>query len=65
MMNLAAKAQMPGSMSSLMSGAGMGRMTAVIGGSADPGLLLAVAGGVLIIFLLLSALSLRKVDYKG
>jgi hypothetical protein len=56
---------MPGSMSSLMSGAGMGRMTDVIGGSADPGLLLAVAGGVLIIFLLLSALSLRKVDYKG
>ena len=65
MMNLAAKAQMPGSMSSLMSGAGMGRMTDVIGGSADPGLLLAVAGGVLIIFLLLSALSLRKADYKG
>ena len=65
MMNLAAQAQMPGSMTSLMSGAGMSRMTAISGGSANPELLLAVAGGLLIVFLLLSALALRRVDYKG
>lgn len=65
MMNLAVQAQMPGSMSSLMSSAGMGFMTGTSPGKANPDLLLPVAGGVLALSLLLSVLSLRKLDYKG
>ncbi len=60
MMNLAANAEMPGSMSGIMSGAGIGAVSA-----GDGGLLLPVAGSILAVSLVLSAFALRRVDYRG
>ena len=65
MMNLAARAEMPGSMSSLMSGTGMEILSGVEAASDDPNLLLYVSGTIFLLCFILSALSLHRVDYKG
>ncbi len=65
MMNLAARSRMPGSISSLMGETGMSILSSSSAVSADPVLLWQMGGGVLVLFLLLSALALWRVDYKG
>lgn len=65
MMNLAARAEMPGSMSSFMSGTGMAILSGAEAANGSSNLLLYVSGGIFLLFFTLSALSLHRVDYKG
>ena len=62
MINLASKAEIPGSMSSMMSGRGM---EFIQGAPVDPNLLYIVAGSIFAGALLLSWFLFRQVDYKN
>lgn len=62
MMNLAAQAELPGGIMSLIGTAGAGQ---AFGSGGDPAMLLPVAGAVFALFTALSALCLYRVDYRG
>lgn len=63
MMNLAARAELPGSVSSLLNMVGREESFSLMGG--DPSMLLPVAGTLFAFFTLLDFLAIYRVDYKG